>query len=148
MNMVEAGSLRVDKPDADGQTILNIMDQQRRALPTIRRIVEARADPIMIDANGTTSVHLALDIERKDIAWLLLTLWKTKRDFGDRAGTAISPAPTPPTSIPPLGSQSSGPRRKGTYVNNGTMNVDGRGGIVYPGDELYILDDTGKFQYW
>lgn len=81
MNFVQAGSLRVAEPDADGQTILNIIVGQQRALPTIRRIVEAGADPMTIDASGTTSVHLALRLERKDIAWLLLTLWKTKRGF-------------------------------------------------------------------
>jgi hypothetical protein len=90
MNIVQAGSLRVAEPDADGQTILNIFVAQQRALPTIRRIVEAGADPMTIDANGTTSVHLALRLERKDIAWLLLTLWKMKRGFSDAAGAAGS----------------------------------------------------------
>jgi hypothetical protein len=46
-------------------------------------MVEAGADPMMIDGSGITSVHLALRLERKDIAWLLLTLWKTKRGFND-----------------------------------------------------------------
>jgi len=90
MNFVQAGSVRVAEPDADGQTILNIIVGQQRALPTIRRMVEAGADPMMIDASGMTSVHLALQLERKDIAWLLLTLWKTKRGFGGGAGAAKS----------------------------------------------------------
>jgi hypothetical protein len=90
MNFVHAGSVRVAEPDADGQTMLNIIVGQQRALPTIQRIVEAEADPMTIDANGITSVHLALRLERKDIAWLLLTLWKTQRGFGDAAGMAGS----------------------------------------------------------
>jgi hypothetical protein len=81
MGFVQSGSLRVNVPDADGQTILNLIVGQQRALPTIRKIVEAGADPMTIDGDGITSVHLALRLERKDIAWLLLTLWKTKRSL-------------------------------------------------------------------
>lgn len=54
---------------------------QQRALPTIRRIVEAGADPMTIDGSGITSVHLAPRLEQKDIARLLLTLWETRRGF-------------------------------------------------------------------
>ena len=81
MNLAQDGSFSPAMPDADGQTILNIIVGQQRALPTIRRMVEAGADPMTIDGSGVTSVHLALRLERKDIAWLLLTLWKTKRGF-------------------------------------------------------------------
>jgi hypothetical protein len=51
-------------------------------------IVEAGADPILLDASGATAVHLALRMERRDIAWMLLTLWKTKRGFGIGTGSA------------------------------------------------------------
>jgi hypothetical protein len=51
-------------------------------------IVEAGANPMLPDASGTTAVHLALRLERKDIAWMLLTLWKTKQGFGTGADCA------------------------------------------------------------
>ena len=43
---------------------------------------------MLLDASGTTAVHLALRLERKDIAWMLLTLWKTKLGFGTGADCA------------------------------------------------------------
>jgi hypothetical protein len=88
MNFVASAPMIASQPDKDGQTLLNAVINQKRALPTIRRIVEAGADPMMLDGSGTTSVHLALRLERKDIAWMLLTLWKTKRGFGEGAKSA------------------------------------------------------------
>jgi hypothetical protein len=41
-----------------------------------------------LNGSGTTSVHLALRLERKDIAWMLLTPWKTKKGFGEGAKSA------------------------------------------------------------
>jgi hypothetical protein len=76
------------RPNKDGQTLLNAVITEKRALPPIRRIVEAGANPMTLDGNGTTSAHLTLRLEKKDIAWMLLTLWKTKRGFGKRAKSA------------------------------------------------------------
>jgi ankyrin repeat protein len=87
-NFIKASAFPVDRPDSDGQTILNAVISQQRAPATIRMIVEAGADPILLDASGATAVHLALRMERRDIAWMLLTLWKTKRGFGTGTGSA------------------------------------------------------------
>jgi len=88
MNFIKASSFPIDQPDGDGQTLLNVIISQQRAPATIRMIVEAGANPMLLDASGTTAVHLALRLERKDIAWMLLTLWKTKRGFGTGANSA------------------------------------------------------------
>ena len=56
-------------------------------MPTIRMIVEEGANLMLLDESGTTAVHLALRLERKDIAWTLLTLWKTKQGFGTGANS-------------------------------------------------------------
>jgi hypothetical protein len=87
-NFIKDSSVPLDRPDRDGQTILNAVISQGRAPATIRMIVEAGANPMLLDASGTTAVHLALGIERKDIAWMLLTLWKKNRGFGTEAGSA------------------------------------------------------------
>jgi ankyrin repeat protein len=85
MNFIKSSAFPVDRPDKDGQTLLNVIISQQRAPATIRMIVEAGANPMLLDASGTTAVHLALRLERKEIAWMLLTLWKTKRGFGTGA---------------------------------------------------------------
>jgi ankyrin repeat protein len=87
MNFIKDSSVPLSQPDKDGQTLLNVIISQQRAPETIRMIFEAGADPMLLDASGTTSVHLALRLERKDIAWMLLTLWKHKRGFGDGANS-------------------------------------------------------------
>jgi len=47
-------------------------------------------------------------------------------------------------NYPPAGSQRSGMRKKGKYMHITPMTLVGSiGGRVFPGDELYILDDTG-----
>jgi hypothetical protein len=73
----------VSRPDKDGQTLLNAVITQKRALPTIRRIVEVGANPMTLDGSSTTSGHLALRLDRKDIAWMFLTLWKLREDLGN-----------------------------------------------------------------
>jgi hypothetical protein len=74
----------VSRPDKDGQTLLNAVITQKRALPTIRRIVEVGANPMTLDGSSTTNGHLALRLERKDIAsWMFLTLWKLREDLGN-----------------------------------------------------------------
>jgi len=87
-NFVKTSAVPADRPDNDGQTLLNAVISQQRAPATIRMIVEAGANPMLLDASGTTAVHLALRLERKDIAWMLLTLWKTKQGFGRGADCA------------------------------------------------------------
>jgi len=88
MNFIKASAVPVDQPDKDGQTLLNTIISQQRAPATIRMIVEAGANPMLLDASGSTAVHLALRLERRDIAWMLLTLWKTKRGFDTGADPA------------------------------------------------------------
>jgi ankyrin repeat protein len=88
LNFVQQGQVPVNRADADGNFLLHSIVAQQRAVPTVRKILEAGADPAQIDASGTTSVHLALRLERKDIAWALLTWWKTKRGFADGTGAA------------------------------------------------------------
>jgi ankyrin repeat protein len=88
LNFVEQGQVPVDRPDADGNLLLHGVVAQQRAVPTVRKILEAGADPTQVDASGFTSVHLALRLERKDIAWALLTWWKTRKGFADGTGAA------------------------------------------------------------
>jgi hypothetical protein len=87
-NFIKVSAFPLGRPDRDGQTILNAVISQRRAPATIRMIVEAGANPMHLDASGTSAVHLALRMERKDIAWILLTLWKTNRGLGTGADSA------------------------------------------------------------
>jgi ankyrin repeat protein len=61
---------------------------QGRAAPTIQRILDAGADPAQIDASGATAVHLALNKDRKDLAWVLLKTWKMRKGFADGTGAA------------------------------------------------------------
>jgi hypothetical protein len=59
---------------------------QGRAAPTIQRILDAGADPAQIDASGATVVHLALNKNRKDLAWVLLKTWKMRKGFAYGTG--------------------------------------------------------------
>jgi ankyrin repeat protein len=88
LNVVEQGAVPIDRPDADGNFLLHGVVAQQRAVPTVRRILEAGADPAQIDESGITSVHIALNLERKDIAWVLLKTWKMRRGFADGTGAA------------------------------------------------------------
>jgi ankyrin repeat protein len=57
-------------------------------VPTIQKILDAGADPAQIDASGATAVHLALNKNRKDLAWVLLKTWKMRKGFTDGTGAA------------------------------------------------------------
>jgi hypothetical protein len=82
LGYVTTGSVPVDRPDAEGKFLLHSLVRQRfRGVHIIRSILEAGADPAQLDTNDTTAIHLALSLERKDVAWALLTWWKTKKGF-------------------------------------------------------------------